>query len=409
MPDALHLARRLDGVSESATLKLNALVNSMKAKGVDVVNLTAGEPDFAVPPSAKDAVRAALDADRSKYTPSSGIPELREAVARKTNLQQPTLSKSRPWKASDVIVTNGGKQALFNTFMALLDPGDEVLIPSPYWLSYPEMVKIAGGIPKFIAAPYSQGFKITPAQLKAALGGRVKMLILNSPSNPTGAMYSRSELEALGRVLLESPGAQGVWVVSDEIYDRIVYNDKGDLPFCSFLDAVPALRNRTVTVNGMSKSAAMTGWRIGWSVAPELVTQGMNTLQGQSTSGINALAQWASVAALRIPESEFAPQLESYRRRRDLCLEILRKAPKLEIFPPQGAFYAFLGVGSFLRKGARGEDSMGFAERMLEEARVAVVPGTPFGEPEFVRISYASDEKNLREGCSRIVEFLSRA
>jgi aspartate aminotransferase len=401
----LRLSRRLDGVSESATLKLNALVNQMKAQGVDVVNLTAGEPDFAPPEQAKKAVHDAVDANKSKYTPSPGIPDLREAVAKKTNAQQPSLAKTQPWKAADVIVTNGGKQALFNSFLALLDAGDEVLIPSPYWLSYPEMVKLAGGIPKFLHAGFSQGFKITPEQLKAALAGphRVKMLVLNSPSNPTGAMYSRAEFAALGDVLLKTPGAEGVWVISDEIYDRIVFNDRGDLPFTSFLDAVPQLRDRTITVNGMSKSAAMTGWRIGWSVAPSLVTQGMNTLQGQSTSGINALAQWASVAALKLPESDFSGQVETYRKRRDLLLEILRKAEKMDVFVPEGAFYAFVGVGKYLKAG---EDSMGFAERLLEGAKVAVVPGAPFGEPEWLRLSFATDERSLREGAERIVKYL---
>jgi aspartate aminotransferase len=285
-----------------------------------------------------------------------------------------------------------------------------VLIPSPFWLSYPEMVKLAGGTPRFIHAPLSQGFKITPAQLKAALekGGaqgasRVKALVLNSPSNPTGAMYSKAELAALGDVLLTAPGAEGVWVISDEIYDRIVFNEGGKLPFVSFLEACPKLRDRTITVNGMSKSAAMTGWRIGWSVAPAAVTAGMNTLQGQSTSGINALAQWASVAALKLPESDFADQVASFRRRRDLTLEILRKAAKLELFTPQGAFYAFVGVKSYFRDG---EDSMGFCERLLEGAKVAAVPGTPFGEPGSVRLSFAVDEKSLREGCERIVRFL---
>lgn len=408
-----RLSKRLDGVSESATLKLNALVNQMKAQGIDVVNLTAGEPDFPVPPAAKEAVKAAVDADKSRYTPSPGIPELRDAVARKTNAQQPSLAQ--PWKAADVIVTNGGKQALFNSFLALLDSGDEVLIPSPFWLSYPEMVKLAGGVPKHVHAPYSQGFKITPGQLKAALTPRTKALVLNSPSNPTGAMYSKAELAALGQVLLDTPGAEGVWVVSDEIYDRIVFDERGDLPFTSFLEACPALRDRTITVNGMSKSAAMTGWRVGWSVAPAAVTQGMNTLQGQSTSGINALAQWASVAALKLPESDFAHQVESFRRRRDLTLEILGKAAKIELFTPQGAFYAFVGVRNYFRMGVGNdpgnpkglEDSMGFCERLLEGAKVAAVPGTPFGEPGFIRLSFATDERSLREGCERIVKFLN--
>lgn len=396
----MKLARRLDGVSESATLKLNATVQAMKAQGIDVVNLTAGEPDFMVPDSVKEAVIDALKANRSKYTPAAGIPELRQAIADKTNAQQPSVAKTLPWKPSEIVVTNGGKQALFNSFLALLDSGDEVLIPSPYWLSYPEMVKLAGGIPKFISAPQSQGFKIKPEQLKAALGPKVKVLVLNSPSNPTGAMYSREEFAALGEVLLKTPGAENVWVISDEIYDRIVL---GQTPFCSFLEAVPALRDRTVTVNGLSKSAAMTGWRVGWSVAPQLLTQGMITLQGQSTSNINALAQYASVAALKLSEHDFEWQVKSYRKRRDLCLSILSQSGKIKVFAPEGAFYIFLGIGQALLPG---EDSFGFAERVLEQNQVAVVPGTPFGEPEYIRISFSIDERALEEGCKRIVRFV---
>jgi aspartate aminotransferase len=398
---SLQLARRLDGVSESATLKLNATVQAMKAQGIDVMNLTAGEPDFFVPGAAKRAILEALEANRSKYTPAAGIPELRQAIAEKTNQQQINVSQKDSWKASHVVVTNGGKQAIFNSLMALLDPGDEVLISSPYWLSYPEMVKLAGGIPKFISAPFSQGFKIKPEQLKAALGPKVKMLILNSPGNPTGVMYSKEEYAALADVLLKTPGAEKVWVLSDEIYDRIIL---GKLPFCSFLNAAPELRSRTVTVNGMSKSAAMTGWRVGWSVAPENLTQGMITIQGQSTSGINSLAQWASLAALKLPESEFAEQVKTYRARRDLLLENLKKASKIDLVTPDGAFYVFVGVEKYLRSG---EDSMEFAQRLLEEAKVAVVPGAPFGEPAFIRLSFATDEKSIQEGSRRLVQYLA--
>ena len=392
------LAKRLNGVSESATLKLNALVQSMKAQGIPVVNLTAGEPDFNVPDAAKEAVIEAVKANRSKYTPAPGIPELREAIARKTNLQQPSVAGHQPWKASDVIVTNGGKQALFNAFMALLDPGDEVLIPSPYWLSYPEMVKLAGGIPKFIPSSFGSGFKITPGALQAALTPKVKILVINSPSNPTGAMYSRDEFAALGEVLLSHPG---VWVMSDEIYDRITF---GEVPFCSFLESTPGLRDRMITVNGMSKSAAMTGWRIGWSVAPAPVTGGMNTLQGQSTSGINALAQWASLAALKLPEKDFDSQIKTYLRRRNIALEILGKTRKIELFAPQGAFYLFAGVKACLKPG---EDSVAFAEKLLQNAQVAVVPGTPFGDPEAVRLSFAIDDRSLQDGCERMVRYVS--
>jgi len=394
------LAKRLDGVSESATLKLNATVQAMRAKGVPVANLTAGEPDFQVPSEAEAAAIDAVKAHKSKYTPAPGIPELREAVAAKTNAQQSSVAASRPWKAADVVVTNGGKQAIFNAMMALLDPGDEVLIPAPYWLSYPEAAKLCGGAPRFIETSVSQGFKITPEQLRKSLTPKTRLLILNSPSNPTGAMYSRKEYEAIGKVLLEARQCPDLWVLSDEIYDRICF---GEVPFASFLDCAPALRDRTITVNGMSKSAAMTGWRIGWSVAPAELTQGMITLQGQSTSGINALAQWASVAALKLPEEKFAHQIAEYRRRRDLVLDILKKAAKIELFTPQGAFYVFCGVGAYLREG---EDSLGFAQRLLEDAQVAAVPGTPFGAPEFLRLSFATDEQTLREGCERIVRFL---
>lgn len=396
------LAKRLDGVSESATLKLNALVQQMKAQGVDVVNFTAGEPDFNVPEAGKQAVIDAVHANRSKYTPAPGLPELRELIAAKTNAQQPEATKSAPWKAADVIVTNGGKQAIYNAMQALLNPNDEVVIPGPYWLSYPEMAKLAGAKPVIVTASAAQDFKISPEQLDRALStGRVKLLLFNSPSNPTGAMYSRAEFEKLGRVLNENKYAADTWILSDEIYDRIIL---GETPFTSFLGACPALRSRTITVNGMSKAAAMTGWRVGWSVGPQSVTQGMSTIQGQSTSGINALAQWASIAVLKLPEAEFASQVSSFRRRRDLVLELLTRSGRIEMMPPEGAFYAFVGVGKCLRPG---EDSVGFAERLLTEAKVAVVPCSPFGAPEYVRLSFATDEKTLREGCERILKYVT--
>lgn len=394
------LSRRLDGVTESATLKLNATVQAMKAQGIDVVNLTAGEPDFWVPDAAKEAVVEALRTNQSKYTPVPGIASLRDAIASKTNRQHEYIAKESPWKAEHVVVSNGGKQAIFNSLMAILDPGDEVLIPSPYWLSYPEMVKLAGGIPKFIQGSAENRFKIFPEQLKAALSPKVKAVFFNSPSNPTGMMYSKEEFRALARVLIETPSAENTWIISDEIYDRIILDQT---PFCSFLSAAPELRSRTITVNGMSKSAAMTGWRVGWSVANPEVTQAIVTIQGQSTSGINALAQWASLAALKLPESYFLPQVESFRLRRNLLVEKLQKARKIEVVVPEGAFYVFVGIKSYLRTG---EDSVGFAQRLLEEARVAVIAGTPFGEPEYIRLSFSTDEKALMEGAKRFIDYL---
>ncbi len=396
-PELKKLAQRLDGVSESATLKLNALVQQLKARGEDVINLTAGEPDFGVQEAANEAVRTALLQKKSKYTPVAGIPELRAAVAEKTNRQQPALAAKEPWKPADVVVSNGGKQVIFNALQALVNPGDRVLIPSPYWLSYPEMTKLAGGTPVVLPTKIENGYVLSPELLRKELAaGGARVLILNSPSNPTGAMYRREQLAAIGEVIARAPGAERLVVISDEIYDRICF---GEVPFTSFLDACPELRDRVITVNGMSKSHAMTGWRVGWSVAAPWITQALITLQGQSTSGINALAQAASVSSLALPEAQFAEQVSAYRRRRDLLISLLAKNPAYEVFKPQGAFYLWVGVGKLLKSG---EDSMGFCERLLETARVAAVPGTPFGAPNFIRLSFATDEATLERAAQRL-------
>ncbi|HTL11193.1 MAG TPA: pyridoxal phosphate-dependent aminotransferase [Bdellovibrionota bacterium] len=396
-----RLSNRALELQESVTLGLNALVKRLKAEGADVVNLTAGEPDFALHESIiRAGQEAAAGAGKNRYTPVPGIPELRERVARKTNLQQPEAASRRPWKATDVVVTNGGKQAIFNFFQAVLNPGDEVVIPAPYWLSYPEMARFAAGVPKIVKTRLADGYVMSPEQLEAALTAKTRVLVLNSPSNPTGAMYTREQFRALAEVLTRHPHGSQVWVVSDEIYDRIALDR---VPFCSFLSAAPELQDRTMTVNGMSKSAAMTGWRIGWSVAPQALTKKLEDIQGQSTSGICSVAQWAACAGLDLPESYFLANEATYRRRRDLVLEALSKCGKMEICRPLGAFYAFLGVRAYLRPG---EDSVGLAEALLKEAGVAAVPGTPFGEEASLRISYATDERSLQEGCARIVRFL---
>jgi aspartate aminotransferase len=399
------LSVRVQGVSDSLTLKLNAQVQELQKQGVDVANLSTGEPDFAVPEASKEAVRSALKLNRSKYGPVAGVPELRERVARRTNLHQPRLlALSGAWKSSDVIITNGGKQALFNAMMAVLEAGDEALIPAPYWISYPDMAALAGATSKIIPTQFSNSFKLTPEELKASLDecASPKLLILNSPSNPTGAVYSREEFMALGEVIRSHPRGKGIWIISDEIYDRVILSD---VPFCSFLDACPELRDQVITVNGMSKSAAMTGWRVGWSVASPRVTSAMSLVQAQSTSGINALAQWASIAALDLPETEFTSQIERYRARLALALEILKKAAKLEIAVPKGAFYIFFGVRGYLRPD---EGTPRFCERLLREAKVAVVPGDPFGMPGTVRLSFATDETSLASGCRRFVDYLNR-
>ncbi|MCC7440897.1 MAG: pyridoxal phosphate-dependent aminotransferase [Bdellovibrionales bacterium] len=395
------LSTRAKELQESVTLGLNALVKRLQADGADLVNLTAGEPDFPVHELAvKAAVETAGAQGKNRYTAVTGILELRERVARKTNLQQPEVAARRPWRAADVVVTNGGKQALFNVFQAILNPGDEVIVPAPFWLSYPEMAKFSGGEARIVKTRLADGYVMMPDQLASALTPRTKALVLNSPSNPTGGMYTREQFRALAEVLEKHPEGRHVWVISDEIYDRIALDR---VPFCSFLSAAPELQDRVVTVNGMSKSAAMTGWRVGWSVAAAPLTDKLANIQGQSTSGINSVAQWAACAALDLPESYFLANEATYRRRRDLVLESLAACGKMEICRPLGAFYAFLGVRAYLRPG---EGSVKFAETLLREAGVAVVPGGPFGEDSSVRISFATDERSLQEGCLRIVRFL---
>lgn len=400
----VQIADRLNGVSDSATLRLNAAVQALKAQGVDVVNLTAGEPDFSVPEEAKQAAIDAIRKDQSKYTPVAGLEPLRQLIADKTNAQQPALSSTRPWTAKDVVVSNGGKQAIFNAILSTVNPGDEVLIPAPYWLTYPEITRIAGGKAVFLETSQERGYRVTAGELRYALkSGKVRALFLNSPSNPTGAMYTRAELAEIGDVLSSSPGGERVVVISDEIYDRVVL---GDRPFVSFLQAAPQLRDRVVTINGMSKSAAMTGWRIGWSVADARITGAISALQGQSTSGINSIAQWASIAALKLPEASYSGWTEQYAKRRAVTLEILSKAGKLKVFPPEGAFYVFADVGAYLKPG---EDSFGFCERVLAQAQVALIPGTPFGAPTSVRLSFATSESQLRSGCQRWVDYLEKS
>ncbi|NDG85419.1 MAG: pyridoxal phosphate-dependent aminotransferase [Proteobacteria bacterium] len=393
------LSTRVRDLKESSTLKVNALVNRMKQEGKTVFNLTAGEPDFPPPEEAKKAVVDAVARNLSKYTPTAGVMELRALIAEKTNRQQPAIAASRPWTASDVVVSNGGKQAIFNSVFSLIDEGDEVIFGAPFWLSYPEMVKAAGGKSVVVPTSMESGYLMTAARLSAAITTRTKLVILNSPSNPTGALYPREALVELGRVLEAHPG---VWILSDEIYDRIEFETGS---WCAFLDANPGLRDRTVTVNGLSKSGSMTGWRVGWTVAPGILTSAIIALQGHSTSGISSLSQAAAVASLRLPEGAFENQRLEYRNRRNLALEVLRKSAKIKVCEPAGAFYLFLecsaGMGSH-------RDANGLAEQILEEAQVAVVSGVDFGAPSSIRISFATDPATIVEGCERLVRFFDR-
>jgi len=396
------LSKRLELISESTTLKLNALVQSLKAQGQDVINLTAGEPDFAPPQQAIEEIkkRASLSAE-SKYTPVPGLKELREEIAEGTAILQ---SISKQWSFENVIVTHGAKHALAQIFMATLNKNDEVLIPAPYWLSYPEMVLLADGKPVIMETKFEDDYLLKPDVLKKYLTSKTKLIILNSPSNPTGAVYTKSQFQAVGKIIFEHIKMHPeCFVVSDEIYNEIVF--EGEKPACSFLKACPELKENCITVNGASKNFAMTGWRIGWAIGPKTIIQAMNKIQGQSTSGVNRLAQWAALAALRMDINYFEENRKTFGKRRNLLMDILSKSERIKVRPPKGAFYAFLELGEVLRGQ---EDSVSFCEQLLEKAQVAVVPGVSFGSPWAVRMSFATSEKNIQEGCHRFVKFLEK-
>ncbi len=388
------ISKAVSNLLESSTLKLNAKVNQLKASGVKVFNLTAGEPDFPPPEESKLAVEEALKQNLSKYTPTPGLPVLREKIA--LRMQKQHSKVQTPWTKNHVVVSNGGKQAIFNSVFTLIDAGDEVIIPAPYWLSYPEMVKAAQGVSRIVLCPQSQDYKITPAQLDSAITDRSRLFILNSPSNPTGAMYTRGELEKLGEVLRKH---KQVWILSDEIYDTIYFTDS---PWVSFLEANPDLQSRTITVNGLSKSGAMTGWRIGWSVSPENFAQALICLQGHSTSGICSLSQYAAIAALDLPEEYFAQHRRQYLNRRDLSLKILSQSAKLKVSVPDGAFYLFIDVTGCLSEKESADE---FAESLLEKKGVAVVPARDFGMPNAIRVSFAVDELTLQSALQLLVDF----
>ena len=380
----------LQAIQPSATLAISARAKELAARGASVCNFAAGEPDFDTPDNIKRAAIAAIEAGKTKYTAAKGMPELCRAVAEKFA----RVNGVSYDPATEILVSSGGKQSLVYAFLALLGRGDEVLIPSPAWLSYPEMVRIAGGRPRFVKTTARTGYKLTPAQLEKAIRPRSKVLVLNYPSNPTGAVYSAAELRALGEVAL----ARGLWIVADEMYERMVYTDE---PFTSIASLSPALRARTVTVNGCSKAFSMTGWRIGYAGAPKEVLSLMAAAQSHCASNPCTPAQYAALAALVDPASEEAvkPMIAAFRERSDLIYRLLKKIPGVRVAKPEGAFYIFPNVKSF------GLGSLEFCKRLLEEKHVAAVPGAPFGDDGCVRFSYACSMGTIEEGMSRFASF----
>lgn len=388
----IKLADRVQHISPSMTFAVSAKAKALKAQGVDICDFSVGEPDFVTPSFMRDAAKAALDAGMTKYTQTAGLPELRARIAAK--LQE---DNDLPYAPDQILVTNGGKQALYNTLLALLSPGDEVLIPAPAWVTYPEIVKLAGAAPVFLSAGPAADFKITPQQLEAGITNRTRALILNSPSNPTGAVYSREELVALASVLV----AHQIVVVADEIYEKLIYGDMRPVSIGSLSEE---LFDLTITCNGFSKAYAATGWRLGYAAGPHAVIKAASAIQSHSTSGANTFAQYGALAALNDPERSCASIAEMravFQQRRDLVLAALRDMPRLTCNVPQGAFYVFPDIS------ATGMDSLTFCNQLLERAHVAAVPGVAFGADANIRLSYATDSDTLRKGLTRLAQFLS--
>ena len=396
------LSDRMKLVSESITLAVSAKASALKKAGVDVVGFGAGEPDFDTPAFIKDAAKAALDQGQTKYTPTPCYPELKAAIAAKFN-----RDNGLPYKPEQITTGAGGKHCLYMAFMAVLNPGDEVIVPSPYWVSYPEQIKLAGGTPKIVRGEEANGFKITPRQLERAIGPRTKVFLINSPSNPSGVAYTPDELRALADVIARHPQ---IVVFSDEIYEKLVYDG---LKFVSFATLHPSLLERTLTFNCHSKSFAMTGWRIGYIGGPKAAIDAINKLQSQMTSHITSFTQIPAATALNDPKgAESVEQMRrQFEKRGRHMWERLNKLPKITCVRPNGAFYCFPNVSAYFGKTAGGSaitDAISFAAALLEQNHVAVVPGNDCGFDTHVRLSFATSMEQIDKGIDRIGEFLKK-
>jgi len=391
-----QLSDRLNRLAPSATLAMSQRSNEMMAQGINVINMSVGEPDFMTPDHVKEAGKKAIDDNFSKYSPVPGYLSLRKAIANKLKREN-----NLDYSASEVIVGTGGKQGVCNTILALVNPGDEVIIPAPYWVSYPQMVKLAGGEPVIVPAGIEQDFKVTADQLKAAITSRTKLIILCSPSNPTGSVYTKEELEALAKIVLEH---NDLFVLSDEIYEHINY-----IGCHASIAACEGMKERTIICNGVSKAYAMTGWRLGWVAASEWIIKGLNKLQGQYTSGTSSVSQMAALAAYEGDQGCVEDFRKAFQRRRDLIVSLAKEVPGLEVNVPEGAFYLFPKCSSYFGK-TDGKhvvnNSTDFALYLLEEGHVATVAGDAFGSPDYFRMSYATSDDNIIEALSRIKEVL---
>ncbi|MEV0085590.1 pyridoxal phosphate-dependent aminotransferase [Saccharopolyspora sp. NPDC050642] len=396
-----RVSARIGGISESATLAVDAKAKALKAAGRPVIGFGAGEPDFPTPqPIVDAAIAACSDPKNHRYSPAAGLPELREAIAAKT-----LRDSAYTVQASQVLVTNGGKQAVYQAFQTLLDPGDEVLLPAPYWTTYPEAITLPGGVPVVVPADESTGYLVSVEQLEAARTPRTKVLLFNSPSNPTGAIYPPEQVEAIGRWALE----HGIWVVTDEIYEHLVY---GDARHVSMPAVVPELADTCVVLNGVAKTYAMTGWRVGWMIGPQDVIKAAGNLQSHLSSNVANVSQRAALEAVSGSLDAVAEMRSAFDRRRRKIVELLSAIPGVSCPEPQGAFYAYPSVKGLLGKeirGVRPETSVELASLVLEQAEVAVVPGEAFGTPGYFRLSYALGDEDLVTGVTRMAELLGEA
>ena len=396
----MEIASRAKQISPSLTLEITARAKKMKADGMRVVSFAAGEPDFNTPDYIVDAGREALDKGFTKYTPASGTPALRQAICQKLK-----NDNALDYEPSNIVVSNGAKHSLFNAFMAILNPGDEVIIPSPYWLSYPEIVKMAGGVPVFVETKPENSFKITPAELVGAINSKTKAFILNNPNNPTGAVYTRSEINALAAEIEKHE----IFVVSDEIYEKLTY-ERRHHSIAAYSDI---LKERTIVINGMSKTYAMTGWRVGYAAAEEHIASAMASMQSHSTSNANSIAQYASMIALsdKLHGEAFLESMKATFDARRALMMLRLKRLGVDFIEPKGAFYIMMSVGKFIGKqfdGQRIRSAFDFASVLLEQALVAVIPCESFGAPDYVRLSYAASEIDIERGLDAISAFVSQ-
>lgn len=387
----ISLTKRMDTLSPSMTIAISTLAAELKASGKDVLSFSAGEPDFGTPQAIKDAAVEALDKELTKYTAVAGTNEVKIAIANKLK-----RDNGLSYKPADIMTNVGAKHSLFNIFQALIQKGDEVIIPAPYWVTYPELVKYSDGIPVAIETTDETKFKITASQLKNAITPKTKMLILTTPSNPTGSIYSKDELVAISKVL----EGTNIWVISDEMYEKLVYDG---LKFTAVASISDDMFDRTITVNGLSKATAMTGWRFGYLATPHTkLIKAMTKLQSQSTSNINSITQHASIIALDGKVDSVIEMMRvQFEKRRDLACELINKIDGLSVVKPQGAFYLYINIKDIT------SDSMTFSTKMLEEVGVAVVPGIAFGLDGYFRFSFATDEETIKDGISRIAKFVA--